>query len=294
MNLGCPNSTCPFFKKSTSVHKSGSYFRKNDARKIQRYQCNHCKKKFSKSTFELECGQKKRRVNIPLLKLYSSGVSIRRSALILGVHPITVARKIRYLAKKAKLENEKLLAELKKHKIQEVQFDDLVTIEHTKLKPLTVSAAVYGKTRLILGAYVAQIPSSGLLASKRRFKYGRRHNHHKDSLSKLFDELTKVVSETAAFKSDEHKLYPSFVKSYFPKAHHKRYKGGRGCVTGQGELKKQSFDPLFSINHTFAMMRANINRLFRRTWCTTKDRHRLQDHIDIYSYFHNLRILKKL
>ena len=146
---------------------------------------------------------------------------------------MTVARKIRYLAKKAKLENDKLLAELKNSKVQEVQFDDLVTIEHTKLKPLTVSAAVCGKTRLILSTHVAQIPSSGLLASKSRKKYGKRPNYHKESMRKLFKDLTQTVSATAIFKSDEHKLYPDFVKRNFPAATHRRYKGRRGCVSGQ-------------------------------------------------------------
>ena len=41
-------------------------------------------------------------------------------------------------------------------------------------------------------------------------------------------------------------------------------------MTGQGELRDKRFDPMFALNHTCAMLRANINRLFRRTWCTSK------------------------
>jgi len=51
---------------------------------------------------------------------------------------------------------------------------------------------------------------------------------------------------------------------------------------GQGELKKAGFDYLFSVNHTFATVRAKVNRLNRRTWCTTKNPERLADHIDIF------------
>ena len=61
-------------------------------------------------------------------------------------------------------------------------------------------------------------------------------------------------------------------------------------MTGQGELKKLRFDPLFALNHTCAMLRANINRLFRRTWCTTKKKERLEQHLAVYMDFHN-RIL---
>jgi hypothetical protein len=56
---------------------------------------------------------------------------------------------------------------------------------------------------------------------------------------------------------------------------------------GQGELKSGGFDPLFSFNHTAAMLRANINRLVRKTWCTTKRIDRLEAHIALYVQFHN-------
>jgi hypothetical protein len=77
----------------------------------------------------------------------------------------------------------------------------------------------------------------------------------------------------------------------FPGAEHARHLGGRGCITGQGELKKLRFDPLFSLNHTCAMLRANINRLFRRTWCTTKKKERLEQHLWVYMDFHNRVLL---
>ena len=63
-------------------------------------------------------------------------------------------------------------------------------------------------------------------------------------------------------------------------------------MTGQGELKKLRFDPLFSLNHTCAMLRANINRLFRRTWCTTKKAACLKRHVAVYVRFHNTVLLK--
>ena len=66
-----------------------------------------------------------------------------------------------------------------------------------------------------------------------------------------------------------------------------QFKGEKSTVSGQGELKKVAKDPLFSINHTFAMLRANVNRLIRKTWCTTKKMARLIDHLSIYVWMHN-------
>jgi hypothetical protein len=39
------------------------------------------------------------------------------------------------------------------------------------------------------------------------------------------------------------------------------------------------------------MLRANINRLFRRTWCTTKKMACLEQHVAIYMDFHNTLLL---
>lgn len=102
--------------------------------------------------------------------------------------------------------------------------------------------------------------------------------------------LRGVLEDGAEFSSDEDPLYAALVRKHYPGARHQRYRGGRGCVTGQGELKKLRFDPLFALNHTCAMLRANINRLFRRTWCTTKKVACLEQHLAVYRDFHN-RIL---
>ncbi len=41
------------------------------------------------------------------------------------------------------------------------------------------------------------------------------------------------------------------------------------------------------LNHTCAMLRANINRLIRRSWSTTKNAENLAHHLTIYVNYHN-------
>lgn len=101
-----------------------------------------------------------------------------------------------------------------------------------------------------------------------------------------------LTDETALFKSDQNPTYPFYVYRAFPNARHETTKGGRSCILGQGELKKLGWDPIFSLNHTAAMFRANMNRLFRKTWCTTKTLQGLRDHIDLYVHYHNEVLLK--
>ncbi len=288
----CPNSECSKFQKNDDVVKDGFFKRSCDSRKIQRFKCKVCKKKFSRSTGKLEFGQKKRRENPMIFKLLSSCVSLRRTAKILNVSRGTVVRRLQYFGEKSRIQNEKFKTLNLKNSVEHLQIDDLVSKENSKLKPLSVSIAVDAESRYILGVEVSEIRAFGHLAQRGRIKYPKRINQHKEGLTNLFQGIKDLVKEDALIRSDEHKFYPGFIKEYFPVAKHEAYKGEKGCIAGQGELKKTKHDPLFAINHTCAMLRANINRLVRKTWCTTKDPQRLKDHLDLFICYFNSEIIK--
>ena len=38
------------------------------------------------------------------------------------------------------------------------------------------------------------------------------------------------------------------------------------------------------------MFRANVNRLIRKTWCTTKNADRFRSHLILYAHEHNKRL----
>jgi hypothetical protein len=100
-------------------------------------------------------------------------------------------------------------------------------------------------------------------------------------------QLKPYITKKAIIKSDENPHYSNDVKNFFPSSPHLIYKGRRGCVVGHRELKAGGFDPIFSLNHTAAMLRANINRLFRRIWNTIKKQIALEWHIALYCWYHN-------
>jgi len=204
----------------------------------------------------------------------------------------TVERKLPLIATRARRLNDFYLEKMK-GKIFNIQIDDLITKENSKLKPLSVTVAVDENSRMILGAEVSSIPAFGHLSRIAVKKYGKREDTHFQGLTKLFQRITPVISPEVLVKSDGHQLYPGFISAYLPRAKHLIFKSERSAVVGQGELKKVGFDPLFTINHTLAMLRANINRLIRKTWCTTKCPKKLKDHLDIFIYYYNQKILKK-
>ena len=90
------------------------------------------------------------------------------------------------------------------------------------------------------------------------------------------------MSPFCIIKSDQHKNYPEFIQRYFPKAEHESFKSERGCVAGQGELKKTKFDPIFNVNHTLATLRDNVSTTVRRSWCVTQSPVRLQYHVKTF------------
>jgi transposase-like protein len=283
------NRRCPHCQYSI-LRSYGSFVRKSDSKTLRRWQCKSCHKTFSDATFSSFYRQHKRRVNNPLRLLLSSGVSQRRSAIILGLTRKTVARKLRFLAIQARLVHQKRLRRQPQETFNKLQLDDLITIEHTKLKPLSTSVLVSKTTRMILGIEVGSIPSFGPLSRLSRKKYGKRKNEHSQKLDELFEKVCPYLPAVGRIETDQHKNYPPVIGKHLKDWEHQTYKGKRASVAGQGELKMRGFDPLFCINHTLAMLRANVNRLFRRSWNTTKRPDALLDHLWLFVDFYNGRL----
>ena len=198
---------------------------------------------------------------------------------MLRVNPKTVAKKLLFLGAICEERNQKNVMNYRS--VDHIQFDELQTIEHTKCKPLSVAMAVSKNERKILGFKVSSMPATGHLATISRKKYGVRPDHRKAGLTDLFNDLSRFLSPNITISSDECSFYNGVVRQVFPRAIVNQHTG-KSSVAGQGELKKTRFDPIFSINHTFAMLRANISRLIRKTWNTTKKVSCLICHLNIY------------
>jgi len=261
--------------------RNSVYFRKADSKKVVQFRCSSCRRTWTPAAENLEKHQRLRSENETIRQLLVSGVTIQRTAWILKINPKTVARRISYLAKRAESELRKST-----HAVKEVYVDELITFEHTRCKPLAVFMAV-SKEREILGFRVSSMPPIGKHLRKiSHKKYGWRPNHRNQGVEDCLVQLKPRIAK-ARFKSDEEPSYRRLIRRHFPKAKHETYPSKRAVIAGQGELKDHSYDPIFPINHTFAMLRASLSRLIRRTWCTTKKVERLRQFLTIYAQVHN-------
>lgn len=282
--------TCPHCQSAGRLRKKGSFSRKTGPkRRITRFLCLTCGRHFSEQTHSLSEKQRRPELNRLIYLLLNSGVSQRRTARLLRTTQTTVARKLVRLSRFATLAHEERLMH-RRGQVATAVFDEMETFEHSKCKPLSIAVAVEEGSRLMLAAHVARMPAKGRLAAIARRRYGYRKDQRRSGLASTLRFVSRVATRDLVVKSDECPRYPRAVRAHLPGARHLTFKGRRGCVVGQGELKAGGFDPLFSLNHSCAMLRDNLKRLTRRTWCTTKRPDRLQCLVNLYVCAHNAMI----
>lgn len=278
---------CPHCNSSERIQKRGFFIRASDKKKIQKYFCLSCSKHFSEQTLSYDYRLRKRYINQRTFRLLCKGMSQRATALLLGVKQKAIALRIRRFAQVART----FLAKTREQEdLKEIFFDEMETFEHTKCKPVTIPLAVNPANRKILAICAGSIPAKGLLVDIAMKKYGPRKCQRKEKLTEMLSKIASAVRQPPKFHTDKSPHYPSLIQELFPGSLHEPYKGRRGCVVGQGELKAGGHDPLFALNHTCAMVRDNIKRMARRTWCTTKKIPMLENILYIYAMFHNLVI----
>ena len=280
-------SQCPHCQ-SHQLIKKGHYFIKHSRSWIRRLKCSDCLKTFSSRTFSKTYNQKKPFLNSPVFQLLMSGNTQRRAARLLKCSRLTIERKLAWLNQHKNL---RCSLGTSLH----LQIDELETIEHTKLKPLTIPICVDADYQ-ILAVTVGRIRAKGHLSRISLKKYGPREDQREKALNELFEKLrSKLRQDPITITTDAHPLYGSFVKTYFPQSEHIVVNSGES-VKKKRELvytaeRKKIFDPLFALNQRCAMLRADIRRLTRRSWCTTKKVENLRRHLELYQIYNNEQLL---
>ena len=286
MKIKCPR--CVLIAENDpatgSIIRLGTYYRSSDQKYIRRWLCKVCRRSFSSATGDPCFNQKKRQLNALIFEALCSTNSQRRTAINLSCNRKTVVRKFLFLAMQAEAE----FSEMNRARslVSQVQFDDMESHEHTKLKPVSMTVAVTPE-RFVIGLAVAEMPCARNTFALAEKKYGQRKDQRQPARIKMLRELLPFVKADAIFTSDQNPHYPKVLRNVFPLSQHVAVKGRKLRLNGQGELKVGPRDPLFALNHTAAMFRANVNRLIRKTWCTTKKMERLRAHMVLYAVYHN-------
>jgi transposase-like protein len=277
----CPDPKCKF---GTGEHvgffrRRGSYSTKCRPTPTPRFQCKGCGKVFSSQSTAPSRYHRRPDINAVLARLLCEGVTLRGCARVLGCTYDTVQSKADWLAVQARKAHQKAL-ESGRLNTSWMQLDEMMTFEHARARTLTIPLVVRGKTAEILAMTVGRIPSSGHLATKGKTMYGWTVNEAPAACRKALEQASVAAKEVCTVSCDKATSYPKLVVATIPHAVVRARKRAKGKGTG-------NFDPMFSLNHTCAKIRAGVAVMARKTWTTTKSIQKLQDKLDIFIAVHN-------
>lgn len=202
----------------------------------------------------------------------------------------TVVNKLKFVAAEAKKYH---LEQIAKGAIQttHVQFDEMETHEHTRMKPLSIALAVRAKmvkksakvsnTSEIIGFQVATMNCHGHNSAFAQLKYGIRP----DTRAQACEDVLKVVAQcqkpgqTLTITTDAKSAYPAIIQKVLPSAIHNPVPN-RIAHAGTAQ-------PMFAFNSIAGKIRHDMSRMARRSWVTTKAAWALEAHLYIYLAWNN-------
>ena len=206
-------------------------------------------------------------------------------AIVLKVNRKTIVRKFLFVARLAREEHQRRL-KAGEIKTGFIQFDEMETFEHTRLKPLSIALAVRAKTGQILASEVATMNCKGPLAPLSQRKYGFRKDTRPVAREAVLFAVKACSHKELLIVSDKHPDYPGLIHKALPYATHQRVKRTQSDL-GLTPHRKNQRDAMFTLNYTAAKIRHDLSRMARKVWVTTKRKERLQAHLDLYIAWNN-------
>jgi transposase-like protein len=269
--------------------RNGYYHALCRAAPIPRFRCKVCGKRFSRQTFRIDYRDKKPHLNRLIADRLSSGTGLRRTALSLGISRSTVERKFHKMGAHLRLLHEHTIDDFGAGTV-ELVLDELETFETCRrTRPVTVPALVEPDHYFIVGTRSATLPPRGKLkkADQERVKrdarrFGKRRNRSAVAVGELLALAARHCQGAAriVIRSDRKKSYPRLLRAAFGAERIEH-------VQVSSRAPRTTFNPLFPINLTNAMLRDLMGRLHRRSWLASKQRRYLDQHLGLTVVFRN-------
>ena len=285
----CPSAGCPTRAGTAAFlwRRSGSYLRAADGRRVPRFLCRACGRRFSAQSFRLDFRLQKPHLNVPILHYLVSKVTHRQTARVLRCDRKTVHRRLSLYARALDELHQFFLRRARRQGGLRGVFslDELETFEQNRrLKPVTVPVLIHRDTRFVVHLETGQLPARGRRsaadeAKKRRM--GPRPSESAQVVDRCFAKLKEVHR-----RSDGLQLITDGKRTYGPIA--RRHFGVRWShARVPSEAPRGVTSPMFPINHTLASLRDNVSRLVRRSWGASKLKENLTKHARVWLAWRN-------
>ncbi len=272
--------------------RRGTFRRLCDGRLVQRYQCKRCKRTFSTQTFRVDRGLRRPSLDRLIFLGLVSKVSQRQLTRKYHCGRGSVARRLERFGKHCRAFHQRALGQRGSSLPWEGQFqlDELETFEtDRRLKPVTVPLLVHLPSRFILHAAVGTLPPRKPLSPSKQRQLERieaeeqkkRGSESREKVSECFAVLKQLTLGEGQVRvgTDEKSSYRAILRKSF---------GSRLVHQRTNSREPRTFlNPLFLVNHTFAMLRDGLGRLVRRNWGASKEREKLEWHLWLYIGWRN-------
>ena len=286
----CPYRECPRHDDPTPgfCAPHGAYRALCRPHPIPRFRCKTCLRTFSRQTFRMDYRDHRPDLNARLFRLLASGIGLRQSARNLRLSRRCTELKARKVGRHLRRLNLNLRGPLPAG--ARFQLDEIETYEGRRgERPLSVPVLIETGSRYVVWAESAPIRPSGRMNAERRAAiaadervFGPRKDLSQRAVrrtiargSELAGKLEKVRVDT-----DEKTSYPGLLRAAF---------GERLEHTQtSSKLARETWNPLFPINHTEAMMRDLMGRLRRESWLVSKRRRWLDVALHLFIAYRNL------
>ena len=269
----CPNVHCTQHKspgKDFYIRK-GYFHPRCRSHPVPRFRCRFCRKGFSRQTFRADYRDHRPDVNGMVFWLLISGVGLRQTARYTGLTFRCIEMKFRKIGRHLRGLNTNLRGFLPAD--SRLQFDELETYEGRRnTRPLTVPVLIERSSRFVIWGESAPIRPRGKMTEARlraiaedEKRYGPRHDESRACCLKVLSRGAHLVRdhEKVVFESDEKSTYPILAKQVFGEERLEH-------LTTSSKLVRGTWNRLFPINHTEAMMRDNLGRMRRESWLVSK------------------------
>lgn len=283
----CPNRRCTAHRAPSPrfYHRHGSYQPRCRSAPVPRFQCRVCGRSFSRQTFRLDYRDKRPEVNAALFMLLASSIGLRQAARALQMGVAALQRKFRKIGRHMRMLNRNLLTTLPAHRT--LLLDEMESFEHRSITPVTIPVLIDRKSKFVIAVDVAPIRRVAKKGSRRQrrleryeAKAGKRPDRSRNCVRRVLGRLQRVLQgQTADLVTDEKALYARLCQRRFgEQVRH---------YTVSSKRPRATYNPLFAINLTDAMLRDNLGRLRRRTWLVSKNRRCLRLHLEIFVAYRN-------
>ena len=290
-------SFCPFKSPECSSSPSFQYQRRGyftracDGRSVQRFQCKGCRRTFSTQTFRLDHRLRRTRLDIPIFLQFTSKVTQRKAAKNLRCDRGMIAHRLKLWGEHCKAFHEQRMRERTQAQNWAGCFllDELETFEHNRrLRPVTVPVLVHKPSYCVLHVAVGTLPPRKPLSKANQRKLeeierleGKRRSESQAKVGECFAALDRVTGPrpTVRVSTDEKRSYATLLRRRF---------GTRLVHERTSSKAPRTYrNPLFTVNHTLAMLRDGLSRLVRRNWAASKQREKLEWHLWIWIAWRN-------